>query len=83
MIDVLRVQALLFGVVFSVGAEFNDLANAFFSGVTTSVGSGVTVEAFAFLFLDHGQVCGLHALPGWEPYSMWLQAIHFLSAFQP
>ena len=73
----------MLGAIFSVDAEFNDLATAFLTGVITSVGSDAITKVFAFLHLAHRQVCGLYTLPGWEPCKMCLQAIHFLSAFQP
>ena len=73
----------MLGAIFSDDSEFNDLVYAFFSSVAASVGSVVTAKVFAFLHLAHRQVCGLYTLPGWEPCNMCVQAIHFLSAFQP
>ena len=81
--DVWSVKALLHGAIFSVDSEFIDFATAFLTGVITSVGSDVTAKFFVFLHLAHRQVCGLYTLPGWEPCKMCVQAIHFLSAFQP
>ena len=81
--DVWSVKAFLLGAIFSVDSEFIDFATAFFIGVITSVDSDVTAEVFAFLHFAHRQVCGLYTLPGWEPCKMCVQAIHFLSAFQP
>ena len=73
----------MLGAFFSVDSEFIDFAIAFFTGVLASVDSDVTTKVFVFLHLAHRQVCGLYTLPGWGPCKMCVQAIHFLSAFQP
>ena len=81
--DVWSVKALLFGAFFSVDSKFINFATAFLTGVIISVDSDVTAKVFALLHLAHRQVCGLYTLPGWEPCKMCMQAMHFLSAFQP